>query len=198
MELPHGSPWIHYTMESPWPLALIFLASGLIMLKVVRHRHSRLLKFSAIAIILLAPSVVVTAGLVETTAERLRRLTVEFVETALRGDRIGAGAFLTSDLTIVIGEDGTRWNKQKILDLIEPLPNMILSNRIRHTEAVLIDENKAVSILAQTTTPGSAVPISNQWCFRWIHDSVDGQWRIRQMIWEEWGMGQTPSARMIP
>jgi len=185
-------------MESPWPLALIFLASGLMMLKIVRHRHSRLLKFSAIAIILLAPSIVVTAGLIETTAERLRRLTIEFVDTAMRGDRIGAGAFLTSDLTIVIGEDGTRWDKQRILNLIEPLPNIILSNRIRHTEAVLTDENKAESVLAQTTTPSSAIPIPNQWRFRWVRDSMDGQWRIRQMIWEEWGMGEVPNARMIP
>ena len=198
MDLPPGSPWVHYTMESPWPVALLCLALGLILVKYFRYRKPRWLKLIAVAVILTAPVLVVTANFVETTAEQLQRLTTEFVESAVGGNRLEAGMYLTNDLTVVIGEDGTRWDKKKILDLIEPLPVIILSNRIRRTAAVVIDDNKGESILMQTTTPGSAVPIPNQWRFHWIRDSVDGRWRIRQMIWEEWGMGQVPSPKMIP
>jgi len=198
MELPAGSPWIHYTMESPWPVALICLALGLFLLKMFLFRQPRQLKLIAIAIILIAPVLVITAGLVETNAEQLRRLTTEFVETAVKGNRIDAGSYMTNDLTVVIGEDGTRWNKQKVLDLIGSLPATLLSNHIRRTEAVTMGANEGVSILVQTTTPGSAVPIPNRWRFRWVRGPVDGRWRIHQMMWEEWGIGQVPNAKMIP
>ncbi len=108
-----------------------------------------------------------------------------------------AATFLTDDLMVIVGHEGTRLKKEDILNQIAPITLLVESNRIREVAAVAHEVDQGESILSQTTVPRAGFPTPNRWRFVWVQDESDKRWRIRQMIWEEWGIGKTPSESLI-
>lgn len=198
MDLPPKSPIIHYTLESPWPIALIAFIVGLLILRHAITRGNRRWTMVSFGVILIGPALVLAAYLVETESEVLARSTAEFIEAAVDGNRERASQFLANDLSVVVGHEGTRYTKEDVVAMIYPLPLILESNRVRDIGAVAINGRKGESVLLQTTVPHAGYPVPNRWRFEWVRDQFDSRWRIRQMIWEEWANGKVPSTDMIP
>jgi len=198
MDLPPESPMIRYTLESPWPIALLAFIVGLLILRYAITTGSRRWIAVSFGVILVGPVLILAAYLVETESEILARSTAEFIEAAVDGNRERASVFLANDLSVVVGHEGTRYTKEDVVAMIYPLPLVLESNRVREIGAVAINEWKGESVLLQTTVPHAGYPVPNRWRFEWVRDQFDSRWRIRQVIWEEWANGKIPSTDMIP
>ncbi len=197
MDMPPQSSLVYYTLESPWPVALLLIAAGLLVLRVGIGRRDRRMSVISMLVVLGGPALILFAGYFETKSEMLQRRTREFVEVAVHGDRVKAASFLTDDLMVIVGHNGTRLTKEDILRQIAPITLIIETNRIREVLGVATDRDHGESLILQTTVARAGYPTPNRWRFHWVRDEVDHRWRIRQLIWEEWGIGKIPTEDML-
>lgn len=196
MDLPPGSPLIHWTLENPWPLAA---ALGVLAAIAWRGRprwgvrRSTRIVAAALGMALLT---VATALTIETAGERVDRLTRSLVEAAVAGDDAAVGALLADDLVLIVGTDRTGLTRDDLLDRVPALDDLVVSNALREVDGVGLPGNRAESVFAQTTSLSVGYPTPNAWRCRWRHET-DGEWRVYELVWEKWNLNQTPSASLL-
>lgn len=196
MDLPAESTLIVHTLESPrFVVAILILTAGFVWFGL-RYRSPRQALIATASLLAAAAGLVILASLVETTGERLTAETRSLVEAAVSGDAALFGARLDDALVLRVGREKTSWSKSDLVDRVKALGEFVKSNNIREVRAVGTGDSTGEAVLAQTTTTHLGQPTPNEWRFRWRRDS-SGTWRITELIWEQWGFNETPSADLL-
>lgn len=208
MNVPPTPWWTHYTLQQPWPLALGLGVAGLILLwtwLIARSGprpagrtfgdHWRLP--TAIGLLVAAVGLVIAAREIETSTERLTRLTESFVAAAVVGDAATTSGMLAEEAELQVGRNAsTSWGPFWINAQVRLAPNFLQGNTIREIESGLHDRDRGETWFAQTTRVNNGQPIPNEWRFTWVR-TPDGEWKLSRLHWEKWNLGDEPSPSLL-
>jgi len=200
MDIPIPSPLIQYTLVSPWVLCLALLLVAFIITPILHNTCyiTGLRRFGLIAAVFLSgPLFIGLAYLIETPAEQIDRLTVEFVDAAVAGDQSTVDMLLALDLQIVVGNELSTLTRTEAIASVSTLPMLIPTNTVLKCTAGMVNPEVGVSRFSQLSQIAYGSPIPNTWHCQWQRNS-DGGWEIIQLTWLKWGIDdQIPSLRML-
>jgi len=186
-----------YVLENPWPLVVLLGIAAIALAKLGTDRDGRRLVGGAVACVLAAAVVFLTAWMVTTPGEHARRVTRALVTAAEAGDLVAMRDLFAADASLHLGSLAALGLDRDEIDRgIDTLGSQhrVASNTVTVLRAGPIDANAAVAELGNiTTTASSFGPVPNAWLLR-IERGSDGVWRIQRLSCTAIA-GRAPSSR---
>ena len=184
----------HYFLENPWPVGIISVAIGLILIiTFLRTGESRAL-LASLAAIVLATVVFGLDALVTTPGEHGERVVSELVDAAEAGDVEGMLRRVSPGASLHLGSV-TRPGRP-FSALQESFATLAGRNRITENWVIRLrgesdDKGGAVVFLScRTSTSSSYGLVPSTWSFE-LDEQDDGRWEITRIIFESL-MGREP------
>ncbi len=200
MDIPVSAPLIHYTLESPWMVGIGLLVLSFVVTPLLRNtmRITGLRRLCLhLAIFLAGPLLIFIGYMVETSAEQINRLTLEFVDAAIAGDQSTVNDLFAPDLQILVGSKVSTLKREDVITSVPALPAMIPSNTIIKCNAGISDHDTGVSQFSQLSQIAFGGPVPNTWRCIWQRN-VDNNWVIVELTWVKWGIDdQIPTLNML-
>jgi hypothetical protein len=171
-----------YVLENPWPLALLLVVAAILIgWTALVQGHLKRLPASVI-LMGLALAIVALGYFIQTSGERARLVTRQFVEAVAAEDVSGATLLLAPDATFAFdsplnpGYD-MRFIKTQLQRARDDFE--IESNRITRLEGYVVNEDRGLVHLTCWTEAGYG-PTRSQWVIE-VSRQADGSWLISRL-----------------
>lgn len=182
--LPTTTGLAHYTLESPWALALVLVvAAGLCWMFVVPMSRGRAGRIGAAVLALLGIGVVVLANLVDTPREKVQHAVVGLVDAIATGDTRRADALLTPAAAIYDFEGSSPIDKASILERVST--DFGHGGKYELADRAVLEAQIAVDSAASAKTQIKVRVSSKDWggpYISWwrmdLSRDGDGPWRV--------------------
>lgn len=197
MEVPETSSLVHWTLENPWPVAVVVIAAGLIILSQALPRGSRGWIGGGLGAIGLAAALVVIASFAETGREAILRRNMALIDHAISGEVGPVADILSDSLMLTFGQDRLGLGKDEVLARVKVLPDLVTANNVWEIDAGTTSATEGESAFGQTTGTKAGQPLRNEWRVRWRREA-DGKWRAVELIWVRYNFKDVPSRAMLP
>jgi len=196
--MPHApsvSITTRYVFENPWPGAFALVITALLLAVAWRRSGGRRgLAESSLICVGLAVALFIVAGLVTTSSERARSVTLALVDDAVAGDVQAARARFSNDATMSFASPR---NPGESIDFIQrSLEQLrgrysIADNHVASLRSYSIAGDRAVVHLRVITRLEQfPYPIPSSWVLEVVRQP-DGTWKIDHITFVEYS-GQTP------
>ncbi|MEM6333498.1 MAG: hypothetical protein AAF823_09190 [Planctomycetota bacterium] len=201
-------PWLWYSLENPWPMAVVAVFVGLGVRQACAARGQRVgMRASWLVGLAAAVGLVLAARGVTTPREALMERTRALVMAAGGATEGGAAsvdvaaleAMVDADARIV-GPGGEAWAAFHLI--ARRLPTIVQSQGVEGQEVrgidAVVDRSEAVSVVRVATPLSGGLPtIRTDWRLAWRYDIAEGAWVVEELRLLRVN-GQAPVRGMMP
>lgn len=173
-----------WLFERPVTAAGALLGAGVVCFLVLRARgKSKGAVIGGGALIALAAAVALIGSVVETSRERVARLSAQVIARFQAADQAGLGVLLADDLVLDLGGGGVSAagdssDKALVLEAARAMQGQAVIDTSRVREPVAADGPRAARSQVFVRTGGGGFgPSLSWWMFSWRREP-DGEWRV--------------------
>ncbi|MEM8782950.1 MAG: hypothetical protein AAGE65_08855 [Planctomycetota bacterium] len=194
--------FVHFVLESPWPLAVVLgIAAAAVQVVVLRGGKKK--QLAVPPVLLLAAIGVLAAGYaVETANEAVDRHTRALVAATAPLDRSVIDASLADDVRLLDPTGAVWMSGRSLRDRLasiagaRELDQRVVSVDVQPPASGGVSARmERVAVLELRTRDASGVPILSSWALHWRENGE--AWELFDVQWLSLG-GQTPDRSLIP